>query len=455
MSQNVTLDIVHQKNKEKVAMFRFPVNEEMRGNWIRAIPRENLNVTSSTRVCSKHFSEGDFENTSTDRCKSRQQKRDSQDLKRLRLKPTAVPHIFQGLPKYLSKTPTAKRTTSASTASARLELENLQIQQENNDFLQMDQVSNLNELKEKISVANLPAGYIKVEKEQFLHFYYIVCDDNSSIAPNLMASIIIEDDLSLKAFVSSVLVPKEMYKHFLSCDSITTVTEVCNILALCKNLCSDLHSDCHNNCKSIKLAIAALKHIDKDDAKNDDDISHLPMIRFITEQLQLLQLQKNAQRYSPELITVSFLWKLSSSSLYKRLSDFFMLPSIRRLQQLSVDLAVETGKVDICYLKQRVSNLTDGERTVVLLIDEVYTAQRVEYSNGSFIGLTENGRPAKTVLAFMVQSVCKNYRDVVCLVPIEKLDTKLLRFYFDMVMEALDEIYFVTAVSVDNHICNR
>ena len=132
------------KNKEKVAMFRFPVNEEMRGNWIRAIPRENLNVTSSTRVCLKHFSEGDFENTSTDRCKSRQQKRDSQDLKRLRLKPTAVPHIFQGLSKYLPKTPTAKQTTSASTASARLELENLQIQQENNDFLQMDQVSNLN-----------------------------------------------------------------------------------------------------------------------------------------------------------------------------------------------------------------------------------------------------------------------------------------------------------------------
>ena len=123
-----------------------------------------------------------------------------------------------------------------------------------------------------------------------------------------------------------------------------------------------------------------------------------------------------------------------------------MLPSIRRLQQLSVDLAVETGKVDICYLKQRVSNLTDGERTVVLLIDEVYTAQRVEYSNGSSIGLTEDGRTAKTVLAFMVQSVCKNYRDVVCLVPIEKLD---------MVMEALDEIYFVAAVSVDNHICNR
>ena len=71
---------------------------------------------------------------------------------------------------------------------------------------------------------------------------------------------------------------------------------------------------------------------------------------------------------------MAFLWKLTSSSLYKRLSEFFFLPSTRRLQQLSVDLNVETKKVDITFLKQRVSNFTEGEQTVVLLIDEVYTA---------------------------------------------------------------------------------
>ena len=149
------------------------------------------------------------------------------------------------------------------------------------------------------------------------------------------------------------------------------------------------------------------------------------------------------------------MWKLNSSSLYNRLSDVFILPSTRRLQQLSIDLNVDTRKVDITYLKQRTSDLTVCERTVVLLIDEVYTAQRVEYSNGSYVGMTEDGHVAKTVLAFMVQSVCKNYRDIVCLVPVEKLDTKLLHSYFNIVMHALDEIFFVVAVSLDNHVCNR
>ena len=35
---------------------------------------------------------------------------------------------------------------------------------------------------------------------------------------------------------------------------------------------------------------------------------------------------------------------------------------------------------------------------MVLMIDEVYTAQRSEQSNRNFVGLTEEGKRAKTVL---------------------------------------------------------
>ena len=55
----------------------------------------------------------------------------------------------------------------------------------------------------------------------------------------------------------------------------------------------------------------------------------------------------------------------------------------------------------------------------------------------------------------MVQSVCKNYKDIVCLVPVEKLDTSLLHYWFNKVMKYLSKIFIVVAVSVDNHICNR
>ena len=90
-----------------------------------------------------------------------------------------------------------------------------------------------------------------------------------------------------------------------------------------------------------------------------------------------------------------------------------------------------------------------------MLIDKVYTANRVEYQNGTFVGLTEDGPCVRTILTFMVQSVCQSYKDVICLVPVEKLGTNILRCWFDKVMKSLDEIFFVVAVSVDNHICNR
>ena len=49
------------------------------------------------------------------------------------------------------------------------------------------------------------------------------------------------------------------------------------------------------------------------------------------------------------------------------------------------------------------------KKAVNLLIDEVYTANRVDYQNGTFVCLTKDDAYAKTVLTFMVQSVCKNY----------------------------------------------
>ena len=443
------------KNKEKIAVYRFPTDSNMLHRWINAIPRKNWNVTKFTRICAKHFSDDDFETASTDKCQSRQNKRGTQQLKRTRLKANAVPHIFPGLPKYLSKPVHFKRSTSACSSSARVDKENSHMQMQHEKMLENDCVRNFNELK-NCNNFNLLSDVIKVEKEHSIQFHYICCSDGIDTVPSLMASIIIREDLSLDAFVNSVLLPKEMYKHLMTKDRVSTLTEISNVIAFCKNLGNDLKSQHTDNISCINLAISALKQFQNDhEIDESNSIPSMHLIKFIIEQLSLLQCSKHSRRYSSELITLAFLWKLNSSSLYNRLSDVFILPSTRRLQQLSIDLNVDTRKVDITYLKQRTSDLTVGERTVVLLIDEVYTAQRVEYSNGSYIGMTEDGHVAKTVLAFMVQSVCKNYRDIVCLVPVEKLDTKLLHSYFNIVMHALDEIFFVVAVSLDNHICNR
>ena len=55
-------------------------------------------------------------------------------------------------------------------------------------------------------------------------------------------------------------------------------------------------------------------------------------------------------------------------------------------------MSVETSFLDLSCLTARTKDLLEECRIVVLMIDQVYTAQRIEYSNGNFVGLTEEGK---------------------------------------------------------------
>ena len=56
---------------------------------------------------------------------------------------------------------------------------------------------------------------------------------------------------------------------------------------------------------------------------------------------------------------------------------------------------------------------------------------------------------------FMVQSVSSNYKDMLCLILISKLDTRILQAWLQKVLVALPNLFVIVAVSADNHICNR
>ena len=73
-------------------------------------------------------------------------------------------------------------------------------------------------LKVKIDEAVLPFGYFKVLKEnEPIEFHCIFGSDfDTGFAPKLISSVIITDNLLLSAYVDSVFVPKEMYKHLIN-----------------------------------------------------------------------------------------------------------------------------------------------------------------------------------------------------------------------------------------------
>ena len=109
------------KDETKYSMFRFPQDDEFKKKWLSAIPRDDWTVTDSTRVRSKHFDQNDFEVLSTDKREKRQKSRKSAELLRLRLRPSAIPHLFPYLESHYNIEIPLQRTTTSTTASARSE----------------------------------------------------------------------------------------------------------------------------------------------------------------------------------------------------------------------------------------------------------------------------------------------------------------------------------------------
>ena len=125
--------------------------------------------------------------------------------------------------------------------------------------------------------------------------------------------------------MSSVLVPPNFYKHFMRPGTLELMSEFANILAFCKSLLDD--SDDTKPNMHLWLAVSALQSYASEALEMEGHISsHLPLIQFIMEQLKLIQVPKNGRRYSTAVITTSFLWQLTSTSLYKKLKDFLFCP---------------------------------------------------------------------------------------------------------------------------------
>ena len=185
-----------------------------------------------------------------------------------------------------------------------------------------------------------------------------------------------------------------------------------------------------------------------DDSDNDEIRG---LIQFICEQLHLCQLAVQGRAYSKELLTEAFLLFISSHSAYPKLKNLLILPSLRHLQQLSSYTSVVPSEIDVEYLEERKKALSDDDKLVVLLIDEVYTASRVEFVNGHMVGLTQDDKISKTVLSFMVQSVRGKYKDVVKLVPVEKLNVDILYENFKCVMTEVSRFFHIIGISEDNH----
>lgn len=100
--------------------------------------------------------------------------------------------------------------------------------------------------------------------------------------------------------------------------------------------------------------------------------------------------------------------------------NLLYLPSLSRLKKITNRLDTNTAIDSAGYLKLRVSRLNQFQKTVLLIINEIYIAERVEYSAGGVHGLTENCRVASILLYFVVKLLAGKSKDPVAICQMSK-----------------------------------
>lgn len=288
-----------RKSVSGVRMFNFPSDTSIKQKWILAIPRQDWKVTRGHRVCEKHFSADDFTTTSHDGNSCRRNGRCSQTLSIPRLKPSAVPHLFPSLPDYMSKPNPLPRSSNCS-ASVRLSRDNAAIEECNEKFMEQDNVQDFASLKEIMMSEIIPAGFVTVNADSYLHYHYIKVSDIAEEPPKLLGSVVVSQSLDIQVFVSSTIVPKTVYQDILNSRSLQTYSQLKNVLARCKSLCDNDHIAAEGT-KSIylKLAAAFLENFISFESKAANPGEHLiSPTKFIVDQIELMQMPKHGRRYS-------------------------------------------------------------------------------------------------------------------------------------------------------------
>jgi len=139
----------------------------------------------------------------------------------------------------------------------------------------------------------------------------------------------------------------------------------------------------------------------------------------------------------------------------KLFEKIFCLPSVSTLRKVTKRLNVNEGLNNTNYLKLRVAKLNKFQKNIVLMIDEIYVAKRVEYS-GEVQGLTPDCSVASTLLCFMIKSVVGKFKDLVGIYPMSKLTSAKQHACYVEVMTLLRNVSVnVVAISVDNASTNR
>ena len=429
-----------------ITFHKFPINnEELLRVWLKRVARKDFKPTQYSRLCSLHFKPEDFIENSTDQLLRRKRRRQDPKLEKRRLKHDAIPSVFQDLPTYYTHKDTPCRSNLSLTSSRR-ENESAILEERCEKFVNDDKLANFDELITKFTNENKPEGFIMHHTQLGLNMLYL----SEEQPPQILSVIFISKNLDITVYHEQKVVPQSVYSDIVS-SKISLVSQVINVMAFAKNLD-------RSSCTSSSQLTFNITKLIEEYLEVSENTLEVHVLKFLLEQVQLLFTNKQRRRYSMNLLLLSYIIHATSAKAYERLIEeqVLMLPSVKTLRKITMNVDKTVGLDDSEYLHMRFSKLNAFDRNVVIMIDEIYLSKRIESSGGQLYGLTNGCQVATTALCFMVKALSSGYRDMVGIFPIKNIKADSLKCCYDKVMELIHKVGFnVVAISIDNASANR
>lgn len=186
-------------------------------------------------------------------------------------------------------------------------------------------------------------------------------------------------------------------------------------------------------------------------------------IEFISDQLKLRILSKERYRYCT--ITMAFcsiLYTISPHAYrYLRNHGPIILPHPETIKGVCngflTDPHIDEKKTFLTYAQKIFKYLKDQDKYVSLFMDEIHIDPYLDYKGGNVVGaaINNNDSLATSAYTFMITSICSNFKEVVHIAPVSKINHQLLCSFLKTIITRLESIgYKVFCVLSDNNSIN-
>jgi hypothetical protein len=435
----------------KVRCFSFPKDEELRRKWLSAIHRENFIPSDHTKVCELHFTKEDYVEFS-EAFDEKSGKTISVKLQKSRLKNSAVPSQFPNLPSYLTASSSFVRE---SADERRTRKDNLNLSTAINESLsskyKYDSEKNFSNFEECCKCVE---GQYSLESE--FHFFkknqcLVFASVDFHPAAVITLSAIVNNDLQISLYNGKIQVNTLNKLSFPR--RITNINDLEEILLELKKLQTRKEDSLILNSIVDHLKCTVL-----------DDDEKQKTLNFVTQQLELIVRAPENLRYSCEMAIFScILFSISPHSYnFLRSSGNVILPHPRTVRKTCNNFCTGPASEQLdenflSFISDKFQYLDVSDRTVSLMIDEIYLKPYLDYKGGNILGVAQNSEEAATTAhVFMVQSLLSSFKDVVHILPVKSINAEQLFVFIKKTVIGLYSIGFkVVCVVTDNNSINR